>query len=525
MCSISSYPHWIAHTPWMAQETRSTAYDTQSYEFIMAAWPWLTLVVIVCAWGVARFFVAWWKLAGESSAANEFGGPGSLLDGDCWIVIACRACVWKLCRDTQEDTCGTSSWGGAMTTTMEQVVTQLQQEPLLFELKSLHNLDWQMQCRWSTTLPQLKFGRPKEFCGKKKGFQQWSKKTEAFFAGVIKESEMMLECAAEQSTEITTELINRDFLPTATNQERGVVCAAADAYSTYGSHELWGEWHCCQLAKEPIVGMADAAEAIWSYHRRKEEKPSSHDFSWTLLSLLELQAGIKRWESYVSRYEKKLKYKMNDEIKLAGWPGGVGAGGAWEAFASQLESLANFCKMRVWISWRMWRRSSVWEFLIPSRVTRVWVITRIPWMLGRSTLSLSAGKGKGSSWPRDGCFECDAAHFQRDCNASKNTGMQSSGKGKVKATERVKRTRENPKGSPKDPKVPKAHARVKRRKLAPQVLKTWNQWDRVIPLTHRGFTMNGVLTNGTTAGISMNGMMTGVVLDGMKTQNNHMTHL
>ena len=28
-------------------------------------------------------------------------------------------------------------------------------------------------------------GRPKEFSGKEEDFQQWSKKTEAFFAGVI----------------------------------------------------------------------------------------------------------------------------------------------------------------------------------------------------------------------------------------------------------------------------------------------------------------------------------------------------
>ena len=35
-------------------------------------------------------------------------------------------------------------------------------------------------------------------------------------------------------------------------------------------------------------------------------------------SLLELQAGIKRWESYVARYEKKLNNKMDDGIKLAG---------------------------------------------------------------------------------------------------------------------------------------------------------------------------------------------------------------
>ena len=34
-------------------------------------------------------------------------------------------------------------------------------------------------------------------------------------------------------------------------------------------------------------------------------------------SLLELKAGIERWESYVSRYEKKMKDKLFDEIKLA----------------------------------------------------------------------------------------------------------------------------------------------------------------------------------------------------------------
>ena len=35
-------------------------------------------------------------------------------------------------------------------------------------------------------------------------------------------------------------------------------------------------------------------------------------------SLLELQAGIERWESYVCRHEKKMRDKLDDEIKLAG---------------------------------------------------------------------------------------------------------------------------------------------------------------------------------------------------------------
>ena len=43
-------------------------------------------------------------------------------------------------------------------------------------------------------------GRPKEFTGREEDFQQWSKKTEAFLAGVTKGSEMMLEWAAEQPT-------------------------------------------------------------------------------------------------------------------------------------------------------------------------------------------------------------------------------------------------------------------------------------------------------------------------------------
>ena len=97
------------------------------------------------------------------------------------------------------------------------------------------------------------------------------------------------------------------------------------------------------------------------------------------------------------------------------------------------------------------------------------------------------------------------------------------------AKERVKGTMENSKDSPKDPKVPKAHARVRPRKLVSQVLKTRKQkqarklrnqckWVRFIPLTRRGFRTNGVLTNGTTAGVWMNGIMTGVVLDGMKTE-------
>ena len=56
-------------------------------------------------------------------------------------------------------------------------------------------------------------GRPRKFSGREKDFQQWSKKTE---------SEMMLEWAAEQATEITTTAIDLEFLPTDTNVNRRV---------------------------------------------------------------------------------------------------------------------------------------------------------------------------------------------------------------------------------------------------------------------------------------------------------------
>ena len=60
-------------------------------------------------------------------------------------------------------------------------------------------------------------GRPKESTGKEEEFQQWSKKMEAFFAGVIK-----LEWSAEQVTEITHKLIDLEFLPIETNVKRRV---------------------------------------------------------------------------------------------------------------------------------------------------------------------------------------------------------------------------------------------------------------------------------------------------------------
>ena len=122
-----------------------------------------------------------------------------------------------------------------MPMTMEQVVTQLQQElctlraqvaagsGLADAVRAINNLATaQVRKDTPSLIDVMKgLGRPKEFTGREEDFQQWSKKTEAFFAGVIKESEMMLEWAAEQPTEITTTAIDHEFLPTVTNVEGG----------------------------------------------------------------------------------------------------------------------------------------------------------------------------------------------------------------------------------------------------------------------------------------------------------------
>ena len=195
----------------------------------------------------------------------------SLVDLVCWIVVACRACV-------RRNAGGASTWNPlervdlprccnrllnefpkfgrvSMSMTMEQVVTQLQQE--LFTLRAqvavasrfadavraINNLATAQVRKDTQSLIDVKgFGRPKEFTGREDDFQQWSKKTEAFFAGVIKESEEMLEWAAEQARKITTTAVDLEFLPTDMNEDRGVqnleFCVAADAHSTHDSHEL-----------------------------------------------------------------------------------------------------------------------------------------------------------------------------------------------------------------------------------------------------------------------------------------------
>ena len=133
---------------------------------------------------------------------------------------------------------------------------------------------------------------------------------------------MMLEWAAEQPTEITTTAIHLDFLPTDTNEDRGaqnlefVLQHMHTALMALTSHE----------ANDIVANSRKNPLEAWR-RLRKRYDPTTGGRKRNLLrtiispgrcSLLELQAVIERWESCVSRYEKKMKDNLDDEIKLAG---------------------------------------------------------------------------------------------------------------------------------------------------------------------------------------------------------------
>ena len=166
--------------------------------------------------------------------------------------------------------------------------------------------------------------RPKEFTGREEDFQQWSKKTEAFFAGVIKESEMICWSGQLNSRRKSRrKAIDLEFLPTDTNEDRGVqnlvfvlqqMHTALMAFTSYEADDMVANsrknpseaWRRLQKRYDPTTG------------GRKRNLLRTIISPGRCSLLLELQAGIERQESHVSRYEKKLKDKLDDEIKLVG---------------------------------------------------------------------------------------------------------------------------------------------------------------------------------------------------------------
>ena len=233
---------------------------------------------------------------------------------------------------------------------------------------------------------------------------------------------MLLEWAGEQPKEITTIAIDLEFLPTDTNEDRGVqnlvfalrqMHTALMALTSYGANDI-----VANSRKNPL----EARRRL-----QKRNDPTTGGRKRNLLrttispgrcSLLELPAEIERWESL---REEDGQVGRRDQ---ACWPWVIGAGGVRETSDPQLESRPNIrgCALLEVVTYveakigLRTRDSKPSDTLSRGNSDPVDV---------DAVNSLSSSKGKGSSSPRDGCFY----NFQRDCNARKSTGKQSSGKG------------------------------------------------------------------------------------------------
>ena len=137
---------------------------------------------------------------------------------------------------------------------------------------------------------------------------------------------------AEQPTEITTTAIDLEFLPTDTNEDRGVqnlvlvlqqMHTALMAFTSCEANDI-----VANSRKNPLEALRRLQKRYDPTTGRRKGNLLRTIISPGRCSLLELQAEIERWESYVSRCEKKLKDKLDHEIKLACWSWVVGAGGA-----------------------------------------------------------------------------------------------------------------------------------------------------------------------------------------------------
>ena len=147
----------------------------------------------------------------------------TLFAGSWWLVaLACGETQEEhlrnfILRRSDVDDDGASCYT-ASTRTVHLKAQVAAESGLADAVRAINNLATGQVRKDTPSLIDVKgLGRPKEFTGREEDFRQWSKKTEAFFAGVIKESEMMLEWAAGQQTEITTTATDLEFLPTDTN--------------------------------------------------------------------------------------------------------------------------------------------------------------------------------------------------------------------------------------------------------------------------------------------------------------------
>ena len=252
-----------------------------------------------------------------------------------------------------------------------------------------------------------------------------------------------------------------------TRSTRPGVHLAADAYRAYGYITI-GE------AKEIVANSRKNLVETW---RRLQKRPDStaggrkRNLLHTVVSpercsLRELQAGMERRESAVSQYEEKSKNKMNDEIKLAGLEALVPKE-LEEPLILNSNRLRTFEDARREVVTYVEKQFGFLKFVIPSRVTRV---LREHSEVG-AVNSLLSVEGKGSPClsamePSFNETAMQARTQTRNCLAK---AIKASHGPRVspqsQAEDRVKKTMNNPNGSPNEPKVrskfPKAQATVR----------------------------------------------------------------
>ena len=185
----------------------------------------------------------------------------------------------------------------------------------------------------------------------------------------------MLEWAAEQTIEITTTAVDLEFLPTDTNNDRGVQNLE---FVLQQMHTALVALTSCEANDIVANSRKNPLEALRRLQTRYDPTTGGRkrNLLRTILSLgrcslLELPAGIERWEFYVSRHEKKMMDKLDDDIKLAGLESLV---------SEELEKhlILNSNRLRTFEDARL--------EVVTSRVTRVLVDIQIPRMLMLSTL-------------------------------------------------------------------------------------------------------------------------------------------
>ena len=166
----------------------------------------------------------------------------------------------------------------------------------------------------------------------------------------------------------------------------------------------------------------------------------------------------------MSRHEKKMKDKLDDEIKLV-----------------EKHLILNSSRLRTFRDARLevvtYVEAKFGLRIRDSKPSDTGARGHSDPMDVDAVNSLSSGKGKGSSSPRDGCFKCGGAPFQRAAMHARAQASNRLAKANSKSWSKREgkgKSKEN-KESPKEPKVPKVRTRTKHRKLVSQVLKTQNQ--------------------------------------------------